>query len=354
MPLSFQPACLPVAQGSLPHSSPVQALGLLLKTTPALLAWPQLPRRNFREQDYVQSVIAFPGLILDERAEYAYVDRSIAKRELDHLSLAYLQDKSSFGALTAEDAPGLTELRRILSMGQGFTGRALKSQIMGPISAGLQLTDEQRRPLAYDPMLIEALVHHLTLRIAWQSAQLADLATDVIICLNEPFLDAFASPFCPLDWDVGVELLEWVFSGIRGCRGLATSGPVNWTALLQTSVELIHFDAYNYGTLLLEAAELFAGFLERAGIITWGLIPSDEGVLAHETTPTLLARFDALLARLVAAGLSREKVLQASLISTSGGLAQVSVAGAERAMQLCAEVSAELRRTYGLESVPRK
>lgn len=344
MPLSFQPACLPVARGGLPHSSPSQAVALLLKTTPALLACPYLPRRSFREQSYIRSAIGFPGLIVDSSAERVYVQQALAVREIDRLALAYLQDDAAHAALSSDDAAGMTEVLR--SIGAGFKGRALKSELLGPISLGLQLTDEDQRPLAYEPVLLDALTQHLALRAAWQSAQFTGRAADSILCLDEPFLDAFESPFCPLDLDLGLELLEKVFAEITGCRALAVSGAAPWTALFETSVELIAFDAYHHSAPLLAASVALAAFLERKGMIAWGLIPVDEYLLAQENAETLVVRFKRLLDTLAAVGIAQERVLAASLITTSGSLESLSVAVAEQALALCAEVSDEIRTLY--------
>lgn len=347
MPLSFQPACFPVSPGNLPHGNPTQALSVLLHKTPEVPTWPQLPRRSLREQGYVQSAIGFPGLVLDEMSEQVYVERARAFQDVDQLALAYLQNTFTFGALTAEDAPGLIELRR--SLAQGLHSLAVKSQLFGPISLGLQLTDEEQRPLIYDPMLMEALAQFLTLRAAWQVDQLTGLVPDVIVCLDEPFLDAFNVALLPVDWDQGAEWLELVFAGISGCRGLATRGAVNWALVLETSVECIHFDAYTSGATLLEAAGKLSDFLARSGTVIWGLIPADKEALTHETRETLCTRFEGFLNDLAAAGVSRERMIEASLISTNGGLAHLPVEIAEHALDMCVEVSSEIRSIYHLE-----
>ena len=63
MALPFEPACLPLLLGGLPHRSPAQALEISRRYAGALLAWPQLPQRSFREQSFVQSMLGFSFLI---------------------------------------------------------------------------------------------------------------------------------------------------------------------------------------------------------------------------------------------------------------------------------------------------
>src|SRR5438552_3749413 len=148
MTLPFAPAGLPLLLGGLPYRSPAQALELSRRYAGALLAWPQLPQRGFREQSFVQSAIGFPGLVIDAPRERVYVDRSRAEHALDRLGLAYLEDDSDAYGFSADDAAGLEELLR-----QGTLPRsvlALKGQLLGPISLAAQLTDEHDRPLIYD------------------------------------------------------------------------------------------------------------------------------------------------------------------------------------------------------------
>ncbi len=345
MPLSFKPACLPVAYGELPHTNAAQALRLLLDTTPAVVTCAALPQRGFREHAYIQSILGFPGLVLDQHSKRAYVNRTEALPKLDQLALAYLQNHVAFAALTSDALPLLTELRRLRGV---FAGQAIKIIVTGPISLSLQLTDDQQRPLAYDAMLFEALAQHLTLRAAWQVSQLIDLGVDIVVCLDEPFLDAFASPFCPIEWNDAAALLELLLSSIRGCRGILTSGPVDWAMVLQTSVEWVHFNAYQYSQALLDSAEVLATFLKRPGFLTWGIVPTSVGDLRRETIETLTERIEHILDRLVAVGIPREQMLQAMLISTTTGLAHMSVSDAEKALALCADISAHLREKYHL------
>src|SRR5690349_9302290 len=139
MPLPFEPACLPLLLGSLPHRSATQALDLSRRYAGALLAWPQLPERSFREQSFVQSAIGFPGLVCDAAQAHMYVDRAAAERELDRLALAYLEDDGDYAALAADDVAGLDELLRQCESLRGTW--ALKGQLLGPISLAAHLTD---------------------------------------------------------------------------------------------------------------------------------------------------------------------------------------------------------------------
>lgn len=348
MSLSFPARCAPLAWGSLPHPEAGPALDLLIKYTPDFLSWPALPRREFQERLYVRSALGFPGLQLNVAAEQLLVERQPdMDAQLSRLALAYLEDRREQAAISLERAAGLAAL---LNRQANLSQKMLIGWLFGPVSLSLQLTDAQQRPLAYDQTLSDALVQHLSLRAEWQAARVADLAGEVGTCLQEPFLDVFASPFCPLDWDQGLEMIERVFAGVDGCRALASTAQLNWDVLFASSVDLLIFDANAYGDTLADAAESLAAFLERGGILGWGVVPAEEQALERENVDRIVTRFERTIKRLVRTGLTYEQLLETALISTSGSLERLSTAGAERALSLCAEVAARLRQANGFVS----
>lgn len=348
MPLPFEPVCLPLLLDSLPYTSAQQALETSRKYAGVLLAWPQLPNRSYRERALVQSSLGFPGLTIEEHGARVFVQRAQAEARLDELALAYLENALSYAALGEDSGAGLVELGRRPEYLVG--ARALKGQLLGPISLAAQLTDERQRPLLYDDTLLAALGQHLRLRAIWQEARLGDLLGTTIICLNEPFLDVIGLPFVPIDWETARMYIDEVFSGIIGCKGLYASGSVDWTQVLNTSVELIIADVYHHSAALIGAAAALPEFMERDGVVGFGIVPADADELSRATPATLVHQLSRLIESLSAAGVPTEILTRQAVISTSGSLGRLDIVEAERALQLVAEVSTQLQAQYGLVS----
>ncbi|MBX0326209.1 hypothetical protein K2Z83_00690 [Oscillochloris sp. ZM17-4] len=351
MPLAFAPACLPVLWGGLPHATAHDAVALVAAVTPDIPAWPAVPERSFRETPMAQAAAGFPGLTIDPAYHRISVDHAAAEIGLDRLGLAYLRGDPGLGALPSDHAAGLGELLRLV--GHGHRARALKGTVRGPVSLALQLTDEDERPLAYDPALREALIHHLSLRLAWHYEQLSTYTDSVILCLDEPFLDALSLPLCPIERDEGVDMIDRLLDTMAGCRGISVGAGVDWEALLMTSVDLVMFDANEHIAELTRSAASVSQFLDRGGILGWGVVPADAGGLDQATAAALARQVEFAADQIAAVGdVSRQNILESSLITSCGDLSALPVDTAEAALRMCAAVSQRLRDVHGLGKEP--
>ncbi|HEX9115067.1 MAG TPA: methionine synthase [Anaerolineae bacterium] len=341
---AFEPACLAAGLGSLPLTDARAACSFVLRYFPAIPMWPQLPKLTFRENMYVQFSEGLPGAnVIGDRL---YVDMDHVEQDLERLYVAYLGDDSAgVGAVGRAYAEGLA---MFLSLKPALAGAvAVKGQVTGPISLGLQVTDWKRRPILYDEIMADALSRLLRLKAAWQETQLRALCPRTLMFVDEPFLSAFGSAHVSLSRDQVLCSLEEVFAGIQGLKGLHCCGNTDWGMLLDTSADVISLDAYDYATPFALYANEIRAFLRRGGAIAWGIVPNDGGRLAVETTESLTERLLAAMDLLVQKGISRDDLLNRSLITSSCGLGTLSVADATRACELTDAVSEQMRALAG-------
>ena len=331
---------LATAIGSMPHADPQEACSLVLAHLPEIPAWPQLPKKSFLESMYAQFSEGFPGVVLEE--ERIWVDRSQdLSRPLEQLYAAYLESSIDHSAVSYEYAEGF---HVFLDMVGKDGERAVKGQVTGPISLGLTVTDQDQRPLLYDDVLADALAKHLRLKAAWQERALGAISPNTIISVDEPYLASLGSAFVSFAREQMATLLEEVLGGISGLKAIHCCGNTDWSVLLQTSIDVLSFDAYNYGeTLSLYPSEV-ADFLSRGGVIAWGIVPNDEQALAKEAEASLLDRLEETMALLSKKGVSYDTLQSQCLITPSCGLGSISTEAAARALELTAGVSAGFRK----------
>lgn len=339
----FQPLCLPTAVGSMPHTDPATACEIVLRFLPALPAWPQLSRRSIRENMYVQCSEGFPGFMLE--GERFYVQRSAATGEsLEKLYQAHLDNEVENWRITPEYAAGLYQMVKVADSKKHL---AIKGQITGPISWGLTVTDQEKRPILYDDTLSDALARHLRLKAAWQQSFLNRGTPFQIITVDEPYMSAYGSAYVSITREKVVSLLEEVFKGITGSfKGLHCCGNTDWSVLLGTSVDIINPDVYNYATSFNLYPKEVKSFLASDGIVAWGIVPNEEAHLQKETVASLRDRLEEVIAPLTRKGIHFRELLQRSLVTPSCGLEGLSPDGSVAALEMLAGLSKELRKKY--------
>ena len=175
--------------------------------------------------------------------------------------------------------------------------------------------------------------------------QLRRLAPETIIFLDEPYMSSYGSAFVSLNPDQVHTLMEEVFAGIEGLKGVHCCGNTDWSLLLSTTLDILNIDAYGYaGSLALYPDEV-GSFLERGGIIAWGIVPAGNQV-REETVSSLVDRFHHALSLLTAKGLHQDDLLAAALIMPSCGCGSLDIATAERTLEMTGAVAKALQERY--------
>lgn len=341
--MDFPGSFLPTGVGSLPHEDPGRAVRAVLSGCPAIPYWPQLPRRTFLENMYVQYAAGLPVSGLSgEKLHVECGEAMLAGAE--EFYARFLSGELASFAIPPERAAGLV---RFLAAGGGAC-QAVKGQVTGPVSFGLMITDRERRPLYYDPMGRDVLVKHL-LRVAqWQVAQLKRLSPNVILVVDEPYLASLGSAVLSLSREEVVSSLDEIFDGLPDALcGIHCCANTDWGLVLSTRVRYLSFDAFEYADSLLLYPQEVSEFLGRGGYLAFGVVPTSREGIGRETPETLAVRMDAILRRFAERGIPEEKIVRASLVTPACGLGTVREEDAERALRLAAGLSALLRERYG-------
>ncbi len=337
--INFLPRCATLAIGSLPHTDPEAAVDMMLKYNPVCPGWPQLPKIDFREGMYIQYAQGMPAAVVEEEGRKIYFNIEKAPEEMAGFYEHYLAEDVDYCAITAEYARGLDlMLGRLPVPGALFT----KGQVTGPVSFGLSVTDSARKPVLYHEDLFEAVVKTLACKGRWQAERFREAAPEQqpIIFFDEPYLTQVGSAMISLSREQVISFLNECYAAVDGYTGTHVCGGTDWGLLASTGVDILHFDAFKHLQELLIYEKEIAAFMERGGVLAWGIVPT--GRKAFEMNTRELAERVLAGAEKVAgfgAGLSTEAVLERSFISESCGLGSRDIETAERCLSLAAAVS---------------
>ena len=332
--------CLPTAIGSMPHTNPDEACSIVMKYLSDIPAWPQLPRRSPEENMVIQFSEGFPGVII--KGDKIHVEPSVNfESELEQIYIDCEQDNAREYAISTEYAAGL---HAFLSEATG--SKIVKGQVTGPVTWGLRVTRQDGLGILYDDTLAETAAKFLRLKASWQENILREISPNTIIFVDEPYLISLGSVFTPIPEEKVPALLEEVLKGIKGAKGLHCCGNSNWSVLLDTKIDILSFDAYNYASSLSTHSDKVKSFLERGGNIAWGIIPNDEEALAHESLSSLRDRLEESMALFTRDGVGFKQIIAQGLITPSCGLASLSLEAANQALELTAKLSHDLRSRY--------
>ncbi len=334
--------CLPTAIGSMPHTDPAAASSLVLRYLKDIPAWPQLPNRSPLEDMCVQFSEGFPGVT--PRAESIYIDRHKkgVTESIGRLYAAYEKLDLEQYAISPQYAAGLHDF---LSQAN-LPLRAVKGQITGPLTWGLTVTDEEGRAIIYDDSFQDMVVKLLSLKAGWQEKELRRISKNTIIFVDEPYMAAFGSVAVPFDKTKVSQLLDEVLRHITGIKGVHCCGNTDWSVLLNTSTDIISFDAYNYAqSLSLYPAET-RNFLKKGGAIAWGIVPNELPALAKETVASLKDRLEEAMAPFSRNGIPFRQLVEQALLTPSCGLGRLPIEASALALELLTDLSTAIRKRY--------
>jgi hypothetical protein len=343
----FVPRALATGIGSMPHADTRAAMRVMFQNFSAIPYWPQLPKRDFRENMYAQFSEDLAGVQIDPAREWlGAVTGNDTLAQVEAFYARYLEENLDLFAVGQDYAAGLYALRDDRAALQN--AKWIKGQVTGPISFGLKVVDQNLRPMLYDDTLRDVLVKHLARKAEWQERFLSQPAQGLptIIFVDEPSLALIGASVVALNRDQVIRDLEEVFSALHGLKGTHCCGNTDWSLLLETSVDVISFDALNYAENLALFADEVKHFVDRGGALAWGIVPTVEEEIARATPAALVTRLDAAIALLVKKGIDRDLLYERALITPACGLGTVSPAAAERAFALTRGVSELVRRRF--------
>lgn len=335
----------------MPHKDPEKACRVVFENLKEIPVWPQLPNRSFLESMYVQCIEGMPAVKVNEDEKRVYFDTSQdLTSEIEKFYEKYIGgDLSPFG-ISETYAQGLHNFLRELE-GRAEEIKWLKGHLIGPITFGLTVADDKKQAVIYHEQLMDTVIKTLGRKARWQEKKFREVCpgAQTIIFLDEPYLRAYGSAYVSVSREDVIKYLNECFSELEGLKGVHVCGNTDWGMLTLTNTDIISFDAYDYTENLALYPGEIRNFLDRGGILAWGIVPAvfpEPEQIAKESLESLLNMFEESLTLLAAKGFQKEELLESSLITPTCGTGAMSEELAERSYKLTGELSKVLRKKY--------
>lgn len=332
--------------GSMPHIKAADACRFVAETLTVAPFWPQLPQRSFKENMYAQYSEGFPGFRIDEEEKKMWVETTRMMVELESFYEKVMTDDLEAFVISPEYAEGLYAMPEVLKV-RSESLPIYKGQVTGPVSMGLTVTDENKRAIIYNEAAEDVVIKTVALKAKWLEAHMRGTvpAERYLMFYDEPYMVSFGSAYLNMTHEQVVGYLNECFEGVTCLTGVHCCGNTDWSVILDTTVDVVNFDAYEFGVGLTLYDEHLRGFLDRGGILAWGIVPTSEAVRG-EDYKSLAVRLEDLLKRLEAKGFDRVEVLRQSMITPSCGTGSLTVDLAEEIFNKTVAVSKHIQDIY--------
>ncbi len=356
----FRPNCMGTAIGSLPHTTAEKAVDVVLSNIPEAPIWPQLPKLGLHEQMEIQYSEGMPARVIDEVKKRMYfntaVDSSESFAQFYESYMAAMDPDGGNGdcsalAISPDFSQGIPALEERLKASNKKPAY-VKVQTTGPISFSLTLVDENKRAIYYNEEFRDMIVKALAMKCRWQIQKFKPLAGDVICFVDEPILSAFgSSTYVSVQRADVVAYLGEMVNAIHAdgaIAGIHCCGNTEWSIPVDAAMDLINFDAFQYGDTINMYPEAMAAHLRRGGILAWGIVPTSAAV-REQTAESLTQKMEGLLQELSRkVGLDQKTILAQSMITPSCGTGSLPEPDAEKVFALIGQVSRLFRGKYAL------
>lgn len=345
--------------GSMPFDDPAYAVDIALANMPEAPFWPQLPKLGINEQMEVQFTEGMPRAVIDRAKNRLYFDTS--GDYVDELAEFYENYAAAMDpdegtgdcsalSISRDFSAGIYMLEsRLAQAGKKFP--FVKVQTTGPCTFSLSGVDENKRSLYYNEEFRDMVVKALAMKCRWQIQKFRPYADNIICFIDEPILSAFgSSTYVSVKREDVVALLAEMVDAVHSdgaVAGIHCCGNTEWSIPIDAGMDIINFDAFQYGETIAMYPDAVRHHMERGGMLAWGIVPTSKAI-REQTAQGLADLLESRMDHLASKGIDRRSITEQSLITPSCGTGSLEPEDAEKVFGTAAELSRIMKARYSM------
>ena len=330
------------AIGSLPHTDVEAACELMFKSLPDIPCWPQLPKLSIKEDMCIQYTEGLPCAVISADGKTISID--ISKDTSGSLEVfydTYLKNDPELFKISHDCASGFYKMIEKLDNSPQKPYRALKGHVVGPITLAGSLRLSTGITALYSEEFFDVIIKLISMKAFWQFTKLSQYGLPVIIFADEPYLTSFGSAFMNISRERAISALNEVYETVQargGLTGTHCCGNTDWAMLMESKVDIINFDAYEFMDKYLMYWREIKAFLDRGGYLAWGIVPTSPKIMSVSLND-LVKKLEEGIQILIGKGIPGTLIRERSIITPSCGTGTLTIEEAERVMMLTHELS---------------
>ena len=298
---------LTTAMAVMPHTDVDRALEMALSLDVPF--WPQLPNFSYYEDMYVQAAEHFPGIVLDIEKRTLRFSMEKFAEEIE-AALQQFDDPTVFDVSTTYSAV----YHRFLALDLADRP-AIRGQLEGPISFGFNILDQDERPILFDDTIRPFMLDFMARRLNVQLARLKARNANAFMFVDEPGLQFLFSAMAGYGDLKARGDLDQFFAQVDRPRGIHLCGNPDWDFLLNLDLDVLSLDVYTNAEIFSSYAKSIKKFLDRGGVIVWGIVPTGFEAFQQEDLPSMIRRLETVWQILWDRGIDRDRMIAGSMIS---------------------------------------
>ncbi len=298
---------LTTAMGVMPHTEVDKALDLAMSLD--IPFWPQLPLYNYYEDMYVQASENFPGIILDVNKRTLRFSTEKFYQELNFI-MENWENEKLFDISEKYSVVYHKFLEKDLSK-----YKAIRGQMEGPISFGFYVKDEKDKPILFNDEIRPFMFEFMAKRVNVQLKRLKEKNKNAFMFIDEPGLQFLFSALSGYSDVFAKQDIENFLSMIDRPRGIHLCGNPDWDFLFGFDMDIVSIDIHTNQKVIPLYGNSIKKFIERGGIIVWGIVPTNYEPFMKESINSLKKLLNEIWDIVVNAGVDKTQLLAQSLLS---------------------------------------
>ena len=341
--------------GSMPFTDVEHAIDVSLTRMNEAPIWPQLPKFGLHEQMEIQYSEGMPSAIIDEAKHRMYFDTASDSSEAfanfyeKYMNAMEGDGECSAMAISPAYSKGLYALENRLKS-KNIKLPFVKVQVTGPCSFALTLVDENKRAIYYNDEFRDMIVKAIAMKARWQIQKFKPYTTQGVICfIDEPILSAFgSSTYVSVKREDVVTILNEVITAVHmdgGIAGIHCCGNTEWSILIDAGVDMVNFDAFEFGETIAMYADAVKAHLAKGGLLAWGVVPTSTKI-REQSVESLCNQLEKVMDHLASKGVDKKVICEQAVVTPSCGTGSMDPADAEKVFETLAGVSKAMKAKY--------